>query len=80
MQVAALAEINGLPLSSHIAPELSAHLLAASPTAHWLEFHEWVRPLLQEPLAMRDGLVTPSGAPGAGILWDEAAVRRCLVA
>jgi mandelate racemase len=31
------AEEAGLPVSSHLFPELSAQLLAISPQAHWLE-------------------------------------------
>ncbi len=33
LRTAALAETAGLPLTSHIFPEISTHLLAASPTA-----------------------------------------------
>jgi mandelate racemase len=38
LRAAALAESAGLPLSSHLYPEISAHLLAVSPTGHWLEY------------------------------------------
>ncbi len=79
MRAAALAETCGMPLSSHIFPELSAHLLSATPTAHWLEYLDWTAPIVTEPLTLRDGLATPSMEPGAGITWDEAAVRRYLV-
>jgi mandelate racemase len=74
----ALAETNGVPLSSHLAPELSAHLLAATPAAHWLEYHDWLRPILQEPIAVWDGRAMPSAVPGAGLSWDEEAIRRFL--
>src|SRR3712207_8086048 len=37
MRTAALAEAAGLPPSSHLFPEISAHLLAASPTGDWVE-------------------------------------------
>jgi mandelate racemase len=79
MRAAALADVAGLPMSSHIAPEYSAHLLAATPTAHWVEYHEWTHPIVQEPVMAEDGFVTPSSAPGAGLEWDEEAVQRCLV-
>jgi mandelate racemase len=61
-------------------PEISAHLLAATPTAHWLEYHEWTAPIVQEPVALLDGHAAPSMMPGTGIAWDEAAVARCTVA
>jgi mandelate racemase len=38
------AEAAGLPVSSHVFPELSAQLLAISPHAHWLEYQDWRNP------------------------------------
>lgn len=76
MQAAALAAARGLPMSSHLMPEQSAHLLTATPTAHWLEHVDWAEPLLQAPLRVQDGCVTVADVPGSGLLWDEAAVAR----
>lgn len=73
---AALADARGMPLSSHLYPEVSAHLLAASPTAHWLEYVDWADPILREPLRIADGCVTPPERPGTGVEWDAAAVAR----
>jgi hypothetical protein len=41
MDAAGLASARGIPMSSHLFPEVSAHLLAATPTAHWLEYVDW---------------------------------------
>ncbi len=79
LRAAALAESAGLPLSSHIFPEISAHLLAISPTGHWLEYVDWANPILEEPLTVKDGHASISGAPGIGISWDEEGVRRYLL-
>src|SRR5690348_13169650 len=38
MQAASLAAAHRIPMSSHLFPEVSAHLLAATPTADWLEY------------------------------------------
>jgi mandelate racemase len=46
---------HGLPISSHMYPETSAHVLAALPNAHYLEHLDKAAPLLQEPLQLRDG-------------------------
>jgi len=73
---AALAEAAGLPASSHIFPEISAHLLPVTPTCDWLEYLDVARPVLGEPVEVRAGSVTASEAPGSGIAWDEDAVRR----
>ena len=53
-----------------------AHLLAATPTAHWLEYMDWAAPILREPVSVIDGFVTPSAAPGVGLAWNEDAVER----
>jgi mandelate racemase len=73
---AALADIAGIEMSSHLFPEVSAHLLAATPTAHWIEYVDWAAPVLQEPLKVVDGYVTPPDLPGAGLSWDADAVAR----
>jgi len=69
----------GMPTSSHLFPEVSVHLLCATPTRDRLEFVDWASPILAEPLAVRDGFVAPRDVPGTGVSWDEAAVTRYLV-
>jgi mandelate racemase len=39
-----------MPLSSHLMPEVSAHLLAATPTAHYVEWVDWAEAILEQPL------------------------------
>lgn len=74
MRIAKLAEQYALPASSHLWPEVSAQLLAATPTAQWLEYADWWNPIMQHPLELRDGLAVPSSRPGSGVEWDEKAV------
>ncbi|MFN9773955.1 MAG: enolase C-terminal domain-like protein [Burkholderiales bacterium] len=76
MRAAALAQAAGLEMSSHLFPEVSAHLLAVTPTAHWLEYVDWAAPVLVDPIAPRDGHVAAPDVPGTGLVWDEDAVRR----
>ena len=76
LRTAALAEAAGIPLSSHLFPEISTHLLAVSPTRHWLEYVDWATPILEKPLEIEDGYASPPDAAGIGISWDEGAVRR----
>jgi mandelate racemase len=73
---AALAHAHGLPLSTHLVPELSAHVLPVSPSAHLLEYLDVTGPLLAEPARVRDGAVTAAERPGVGVAWDEGAVAR----
>jgi mandelate racemase len=76
LRAAALAEVAGIPLSSHLFPEISAHLLAVSPTRHWLEYVDWADPILEKPLEIEDGHTSAPDAAGIGISWDEGAVQR----
>ncbi len=79
LRAAGLAEAHGLMVSSHLLPEISAQLLAVTPTMHWLEYSDWINPILAEPLVVADGHVQPSTRPGSGLEWREDAVRRYLV-
>lgn len=74
LRAAALADATGLPMSSHLYPEVSAHLLAVTPTAHWLEWQDWAHPILAQPFEVRDGHLHPPDVPGNGLQWDEDAV------
>lgn len=76
LRAAALAHAAGKPCSSHIFIEASAHLLAVTPTCHYLEFLDSAGAVLQEPPRVIDGTVTASSRPGIGLAWDEAAVKR----
>lgn len=75
LKSAAIAESCGVPFSSHLYPEFSAHLLRVTPNAHWLEWQDWAEPILQRPFPVRDGMVQIADVPGAGIAWDEDAVK-----
>jgi mandelate racemase len=76
LQAAGIAAAGGIPMSSHLLPEVSAHLLAATPTAHWLEYVDWADAILQQPLEIRDGAAMIPDRPGAGLDWDVSAVKR----
>jgi len=76
MRAAALAQAAGMEMSSHLFPEVSCHLLAATPTCHWLEYMNWADPILEEPVVVRNGHVAVPERPGIGMRWDEDAVKR----
>jgi mandelate racemase len=75
MRVAGQAEAASIPMSSHLFAEASAHMLAVTPTAHWLEVLDLGRAILAEPLQIVDGSVTARG-PGLGLGWNESAVAK----
>ena len=76
MQAAGIAAARGIEMSSHLLPELSVHLLAATPTAQWLEYVDWADAILEEPLTLMDGTVTAPNRPGFGLAWSEEKLRR----
>jgi len=75
-RAAGLAAAHRIEMSSHLFPEVSAHLLAATPTRHWLEWVDWAAPILQEPLHVADGFVQVPERPGNGLSWNATAVEK----
>jgi mandelate racemase len=75
LQVAGQADAASIPMSSHLFPEASAHVLSVTPTAHWLEFLDFAGAILAKPAEIVDGTVTARG-PGLGLEWNEAAVAK----
>ena len=78
LRVAGQAEAASIPMSSHLFAEASSHMLAVTPTAHWIEYLDLARAILAEPVQIIDGTITARGA-GLGLSWNEAAVAKYLV-
>jgi mandelate racemase len=76
LRAATLAHANGIRVSNHLWPEISARLLCCTPTAHWLEYADWWNPILAEPLRVEQGMAIVGDAIGTGVDWNEDAVRR----
>jgi mandelate racemase len=79
-RAAGLAAAHRIEMSSHLFPEVSAHLLAATPTCHFLEYVDWADKILQEPLRIVDGCAVVPQRPGNGLAWDEKAVEKYRIA
>lgn len=79
LRAAAIAGAAGIPMSTHLYPEFSAHLMRVTETAHWLEWQDWAEPILQRPFAVKDGMIEIPDMPGAGVEWNEEAVKRYAV-
>jgi len=75
-RAAKLAAEYKVPMSSHLFPEVSVHLLAVTPTCHYLEYVDWANAILAEPLVIADGRAAIPNRPGTGVDWDEEAVKR----
>lgn len=78
LRVAGQAEAASIPMSSHLFAEASSHMLAVTPTAHWIEYLDIARAIVAEPVQIVDGTITARGH-GLGLSWNEAAVAKYLV-
>jgi mandelate racemase len=74
-QAAAIAATRNVRMSSHLYSEMSAHLLAATPTAHYLEYVDWADKILQDPLTIKDGHAVVADGPGSGVFWNEKGIE-----
>lgn len=78
LRAAALAGATGTPMSTHLYPEVAAHVMRVTETAHWLEWQDWADPILQRPYEIKDGFLQIPNVPGIGLEWNERAVRANL--
>jgi mandelate racemase len=76
LRAAGVAATHRIEMSSHLYPEVSAHLLAATPTCHFLEYVDWADKILAEPLEIVDGFAVVPQRPGNGLVWDKKAVEK----
>ena len=77
LKAGALCEAFGIPVSSHLFPEMSLPLLAALPGGYYLEHMPWFEPLYRERIALDgDGRALVPDRPGWGFSFDPEAVRR----
>jgi len=80
LRAAAIAHAHNLEMSSHLFPEFSSHLLAVTPTCHFLEYVDWAGAILQQPFEVKNGHIAIADVPGVGIAWNEDAVKKYLLA
>ena len=76
LRAAPIAAVAGIQVSTHLYPEVAAHLMRVTETAHWLEWQDWANPILKQPFAVKNSRLEIPDLPGSGIEWDEAAVAR----
>jgi mandelate racemase len=75
LKAAAIAEAAGVPMSTHLYPEVAAHVMRVTDTAHWLEWQNWADPVLQRPYEIKEGMLHIPDVPGVGLEWNEDAVK-----
>jgi L-alanine-DL-glutamate epimerase-like enolase superfamily enzyme len=75
-QVGALAETSLLGLAPHFYKEHDVHLAASYPNLVAIEVFDWLDPLVEQPLAIRDGLAMVPDRPGFGVEFRREAFRE----
>lgn len=75
LKVVALAEKTGLSMAPHFAMEIHVHLSAAYPGQTWVEHFEWLEPLFNERIEIRDGTMLIPDRPGLGLSLSERSGR-----
>ena len=73
LKIAGLAEHAGLMLAPHFAMELHIHLAAAYPKQSWVEHFEWLEPLFNERIEIKDGRMLVPTRLGLGVSISEQA-------
>jgi mandelate racemase len=78
LSAAGLAAASGIPMSTHLYPEVAAHVMRVTETAHWLEWQDWADPILKQPYEIKGGALHIPNVPGVGLEWNEKAVKAHL--
>ena len=74
LQIMSLAAFKGRKLAPHFAMEIHLHLAAAYPQEPWLEHFEWLEPMFNERLELKDGRMHVPTRPGLGFSLSEQAL------
>jgi L-talarate/galactarate dehydratase len=74
LKIATAAEQKYLKLAPHFAMEIHLHLAAAYAHDSWVEHFDWLDPLWNERLEIRNGRMIVSNRPGLGITLSEQAI------
>ncbi len=76
LRAATLADAAQVRVSSHLYPDISAHMLALTPTRHWLEHVDWADPILAQPGRVTNGSFIAGAQAGSGIAWHPDLARH----
>ncbi|MFE2442305.1 enolase C-terminal domain-like protein [Streptomyces sp. NPDC059426] len=73
LQISALADYKGRALAPHFVMEIHVHLSAAYPRTAWVEHFEWLEPMFDERLELKDGRMVIPNRGGLGLSLSEQA-------
>jgi L-alanine-DL-glutamate epimerase-like enolase superfamily enzyme len=73
LKICSLADHKNLKLAPHFAMEIHLHLAAAYAREPWVEHFEWLEPMFNERLEIRNGRMIVPNRPGLGFSLSEQA-------
>jgi len=73
LKIMALADHARIRMAPHFAMEIHLHLSAAYPHGPWVEHFEWLEPMFNERLEIRDGQMWVPARPGLGFSLSKQA-------
>jgi len=73
---AALALAHHIPVLPHYYKEYDAPLCCTIPNPYGVESFDWVDPIIDHPLEIRNGFAHPSGRPGWGFSFHDSALEE----
>jgi len=76
LKLAAMAQLHGLKVASHVYAEIGVHLLCAVPNGLTLEILPWWPRLFVEPLKVTAGHAYPPTSPGLGVTVDGEVISK----
>lgn len=76
LRVAAVAEAFGVPVSPHFLPELHIHCALAVPNCREVEHFPLLDQVLENPLPIQDGRMSPWERPGHGMVFGDERLER----
>ena len=71
LKLTTLAANAGLQLAPHFAMEIHSHLAATYPIEPWVEHFDWLDPLFNEHMEIKDGRMIVSDRPGLGVTLSD---------
>lgn len=71
LKLSHLAEAAGLQIAPHFSMEIHSHLAATYPIEPWVEHFDWLDPLFNERMEIKDGRMIVSERPGLGITLSD---------
>lgn len=76
LKMAHMAEAYDVPVTPHLFPEESMHLVGVIPNSTYVENMDWFSPLYGERIELKNGLIVLPQRPGFGFTFDPNVIER----